>query len=88
MSLCVGGTIEDFVQGEILINFSFEPKGIKKSMDEIYEARHVIEPSLRALYQKQADYMIKKKVSLLEDKKRYIFSKDDSGRYFWQEVKL
>ena len=42
----VHGTIEDFARSEVTINFTFEPKGTKKNLDEIFKARRIIDEEI------------------------------------------
>ena len=86
MGIMVGGTIEDLARSEVTINFTFEPKGTKKSLDEIFKARRITNEEMRRLCQQEADLMVERRFMLYDGDGVHTFSKDDQGNYFWREA--
>ena len=87
MGVCVGGTERDMANAEVSICFTFEPRGTKKSLEDIYKQRNTpdnFKPRIKA----EAEDMVAKKFMLVEGRNLYVFSKDKQEKYFWKPATL
>lgn len=85
MVMVEGGTARDMAKAQVSICFSFEPRGTKKTIEQILSERNIQEESLRTLCQEEADSMVKNRLLHTDrDGETYIFSKDPQGNYSWQ----
>lgn len=86
MGIGIGGTEKDLALANILIEFEFEPKGTKKSLDEICKARGITGDLMKNLCGSQADLMAVKRFMKYDKEGKWVFSKTDKGEYFWKEA--
>lgn len=87
MGVCEGCTQREFVQIEASMALEFEPKGTKKTIDQILDERTIFRnnPQLRTIGQEELDMMVERRFMSIElDGSKYTFSKDQEGRYSWQ----
>ena len=85
MAMIEGGTARDMAQASVAICFNFEPRGTKKTIEQILSERKIQDESLRTLCQEEADRMVQvKSLHTDRDGKTYVFSKDQQGEYSWQ----
>ena len=85
MGIVNGGTIEDLANAEISVCFSFEPRGTRKSLEDIYSQRSTSK-ELKPLIKKEVERMVKKKYMLIEGKETYVFSRDTENKYYWKKA--
>ena len=89
MGVCSGGTMRDLAQTEVDICFSFEPKGTKKTIEQILNQRSPKNPILRKIMGEEADKMVAQKfLSYDENGQVHIFSKDSQGAYSYQPANI
>ena len=86
MGVGVDVSIEDMAQSSVLINFTFEPKGTKRSISDIIKNRNITDNSFKELCGQEADSMVERKFLSIEKTGTYVFSKDKQGNYFWKEA--
>ncbi len=86
MGLVGGGTVADLVQGHILISFTFEPSGTKKTLDEIFRTRNITNPYMRSLCKQEADRMVAQRLLFYNKGDSLVFSKDKQERYSWERA--
>ena len=83
------GTIKDFVRNEIFLSLDFEPRGTKKTIDEMIKNGDITPKKMRRIYRLEADKMVSRRFLKYDlDKKIYVFSKDNGDKYFWQLATL
>ncbi len=86
MGMMIGGTMKDFAQQEVLVNFAFETKEVKKNIEEIFKERRITDKKLKTLCEQEADSMVKRRFLQIDEKGTCVFSKDNQGNYFWKEA--
>jgi hypothetical protein len=77
------GKIQDFVIGNIISALIFEPKGTKKTIEEI--TREMAGSGNEKFYQKVADHLVAERFIYKEiDKSFYVISKNKKNEYFFK----
>jgi len=86
MGVSGGCTDREFAQIEASIALEFGPKGTKKTIDEMLDRNlFVNDPNFRGLGEGELDRMVERRFMRIElDGSKYVFSKDQEGRYSWQ----
>ena len=85
MGFCDGCTAREFAQIEAGMALEFEPKGTKKTIDEMLDRNLFADPHFRILGQEELDEMVARRSMRIElDGSKYVFSKDLQGAYSWQ----
>ena len=86
MSACEGCTDREFVQIEASMALEFEPTGTKKTINELLDRNlFVNNPYFRRLGEDELNRMVERRFMRIElDGSKYVFSKDQEGRYSWQ----
>ena len=86
MGICDGCTDRQFAQIEASMALEFEPKGTKKTIDQMLDRNlFVNNPHFKGLGEEELDEMVKRRYMRIElDGSKYVFSKDQEGRYSWQ----
>ena len=74
-----------YTREKVLINFTFEPKGVKKSLDDICKARRISDKAEVELCRQEADSMVRDKFMCIERNGQWIFSRDNEG-YYWKKA--
>lgn len=86
-----GGTMAYLAQSgvlsDIVLSFTFEPKGTKKTLKEIFRDRDITDQYMKSLYQQEADRMVAQRYLLHEKDGVWVFSKDEQGRYSWEHAR-
>lgn len=86
MGVCEGCTDRQFARIEASMTLEFEPKKTMKTINQIFNERSFLRnnPYFRRLAQEELDRMVQGKFMRFDHDGRYIFSRDQEGRYSWQ----
>ena len=83
-----GGTIESLAQTHVDLCFSFEPKGTKKSIEDILRERSISNPNVRSLCKQEAEKMVDQRCLLYDNEGKWVFSKDEQKNYSWEPARI
>lgn len=86
--LIEGGNVETRARMEVLTEFILEPKGARKSMDDIYAARGITDSYMKSLCSREAETMAQERFMHCGEDGSYVFSRDENGSYFWKKATI
>ncbi|MEX2017462.1 MAG: hypothetical protein WD876_03235 [Candidatus Pacearchaeota archaeon] len=89
MGCADGGSIADLARTGIFLTLDPKEKRIGKTIDEIIAERNVTDEKMKRVYKLAANKLAEERfLHYSEEKKVYVFSRDDDGKYSWQHATI